>query len=298
MPMRGDAFSRIHPAVELAFFLAVMLITAFVLHPVVTGISLIAACAYAVRLNGRRAILLALCGALPLMLFVAILNPLFNHAGTKVLFFLHNGNAVTLEAVIYGVVSAAMFAALLMWFSCLNRIMTSDKYVCLFGRVIPALSLLFSMALRFVPRFTGRIRQVLEAQRSLGPDLGKKPIPAIKRGLSALSVTTTWALESAVNVSDSMKSRGYGLPGRSSYSIYRFDGRDAVFSAVMLVCFGLSVAAMALKHISFRFYPSIKYPAVTAFSVVGCIAFFLLCTLPLWLDLMEDVKWRVISSKI
>ena len=296
--MRGTAFEKIHPAVELAFFTAVMLITAFVLHPGITGISLAAAFAYAIKLNGRKALMLALCGALPLMLFVAVLNPLFNHAGTRVLFYLHNGNAVTLEAVLYGIVSAAMFAALIMWFSCLNKVMTSDKYICLFGGVIPALSLLFSMTLRFVPRFTKRIGTVLEAQRSLGADFGKDPIKAAKRGVSAVSVTTTWALESAVNISDSMKSRGYGLPGRTSYSIYRFDKRDAVFAALTAVFAGVSIAAMATKSIRFRFYPSILSSGVSALAVAGYAAFALLCLLPLAIDLAEDIKWRIISSDL
>lgn len=296
--MRGDAFYTVHPTINLAFFLAVMLITAFVLHPVITGISLAAACVYAVLLKGRKAVLFQLCGLLPMIIIVALLNPLFNHAGTKVLFYLHNGNSVTLEAVAYGIVSACMFGALVMWFLCLNTVMTSDKYIYLFGRIIPALSLIFSMALRFVPRFTKRIGKVLEAQRSLGTDFGKNPVKAVKQGLSAVSVTTTWALESAVNISDSMKSRGYGLPGRTSFSIYRFDKRDAVLAVITALCTALSIAAMATRHVWFRFYPSIKYSETGAFSVVGCIAFAALCLLPVLLNIKESFKWRVIKSRL
>jgi energy-coupling factor transport system permease protein len=46
-----------------------------------------------------------------------------------------------------------MLAAVISWFSCYNAVMTSDKFVYLFGRVIPALSLILSMTLRFVPKF-------------------------------------------------------------------------------------------------------------------------------------------------
>ena len=35
----------------------------------------------------------------------------------------------------------------------------------LFGKVIPAFSLLLSMTLRFVPRFTEQIKRVAEAQQ-------------------------------------------------------------------------------------------------------------------------------------
>ncbi len=282
----------------MAFFAAVMLITAFVLHPAVTFISFAAAFAYSVFLKGRKALRFALLFVLPVMVFVAVLNPLFNHAGTTVLFSLKNGNPVTLEAVLYGIVSAGMFAALIMWFSCLNTVMTSDKYVYLFGRIIPALSLVFSMALRFVPRFTRRIAEVSEAQRSVSGDIGRDPIKGVSHGLAVVSMTTTWALESAVGISDSMKSRGYGLPGRTSYSIFRFDRRDAFVLSALFICFGVSVAAMATKHVCFRFYPSIKYTSAGLFGVAGCAAFALLCLLPMLLNIEESIKWRAIRSRI
>ncbi|MCR5809266.1 MAG: energy-coupling factor transporter transmembrane protein EcfT [Clostridiales bacterium] len=296
--MRKDAFGQTHPAVELFFFLAVMLITAFVLHPAVTGISLAAACAYNVYLRGRKALLFTLCFVLPFILLIAVLNPLFNHAGVTVLFYLHNGNAVTLEAVLYGIVSACMFAALISWCSCLNAVMSSDKYVCLFGRAIPVLSLLFSMVLRFVPRFTARIGLVSAAQKSTCPEMGKSPVKALKHGVSVLSFTTSWALESSVVMADSMKSRGYGLPGRTSYSIYRFDSRDAVLAALLAAFCVVSIAAMVSKRICFRFYPSIKYSSFGALSAAGYAAFALLCLLPLLLDILENVRWHSIRSKI
>ncbi len=37
----------------------------------------------------------------------------------------------------------------------------------------------------------------------------------------------TWSLENAIETADSMRARGYGLPGRTSFSIYRFDSRDS-----------------------------------------------------------------------
>ena len=50
--------------------------------------------------------------------------------------------------------------------------------------------------------------------------------------MRALSVTVTWALENAVVTADSMKSRGYGLPGRTAFARQRFDGRDRRFAAL------------------------------------------------------------------
>lgn len=296
--MRRDAFYSIHPAVNMAFFVFVMLITCLVMHPVTVGISLVSACVYTVVLKGRKALLFDLCLVLPFILIVALMNPLFNHEGMAVLFYLWNGNAVTLEAVLYGLVSACMFAALIMWFYCLNSVMTADKYVYLFGRIIPTLSLVFSMVLRFVPRIFKRIAEVSRAQKSIAPPMGKSAVKAARHGMSVLSVTVTWALESAVNISDSMRSRGYGLRGRTSFSVFRFEKRDAILGALMLAAFGISCAAAASKHISFRFYPSIKYAPADWLSVLGFAAFAALCLAPAILDLKEDISWRLLKSKI
>lgn len=296
--MHRDAFYSVHPAVNMAFFIFVMLITCLVLHPVIVGISLVSACAYTVVLKGRKALVFDLCLVLPFIIIVALMNPLFNHEGVTVLFYLWNGNAVTKEAVLYGLVSACMFAALIMWFYCLNSVMTADKYVYLFGRAIPTLSLVFSMVLRFVPRIFKRISLVSRAQRSIAPPMGKSAVKAARHGMSVLSVTVTWALESAVNISDSMRSRGYGLKGRTSFSIFRFEKRDAVMGSLLLLAFALSVWAVAARRIYFRFYPSIKTVPADALCVIGFIAFALLCLAPVLVNLKENILWRLLKSKI
>lgn len=296
--MRRDAFYSVHPAAAMLFFVLVTVTTALMLHPVITGVSFIAACAYAIYLKGRKALKFCLCFVLPLIAIVAVLNPLFNHAGTRVLFYMRNGNAVTLEAVLYGVNSACMFAALTIWFYCLNCVMTSDKYVYLFGKTVPVLSLVFSMVLRFVPRFISRIREVAAAQRSLEPELKKSPVRAVRHGLSVISVTVTWALEGAVTQADSMKSRGYGLKGRTSFSRYRFEKRDGFILGLTAVLFGISAAAMAAKAIDFRYYPTIRSADFGSFAALGYIAFAALCFIPLLLNIKEDIKWRYLRSRI
>lgn len=95
---------------------------------------------------------------------IAVINPLFSHNGVTPLFFL-NGNPVTLEAVLYGLDIAVMLVAVLYWFKGYNHVMTSDKFLFLFGRAIPRLALVLSTALRFVPLLKVQIRRVSRAQR-------------------------------------------------------------------------------------------------------------------------------------
>ena len=89
--------------------------------------------------------------------------------------------------------------------------MTSDKFVYLFGRVIPALSLVLSMTLRFVPKFKAQVKIVSSAQRCVGRDVSNGGVlQRARNGLTILSILVTWALENAIETADSMRSRGYG----------------------------------------------------------------------------------------
>lgn len=164
------------------------------------------------------------------MLLTAILNPIFNHKGLTVLFYLKR-NPVTLESVAYGAASGVMLGSVLLIFSCFNRIITDDKILYLFGRIIPSLAVVISMALRFVPLFTTQAKKIALAQRCSDGDPASKSIgKRAKSGLFIFSALITWALESAVTTADSMRARGFGLHPRSFYTDFRFDGRDTVVS--------------------------------------------------------------------
>lgn len=144
---RGDAFSDCHPAVNFFWFAAVILITMLNSHPVFLGISFLGAFCYASRLQGwQRVLKFNLLATLPAMIIVAFINPAFNHYGVTMLFYLKTG-PVTLEAIVYGLVLASMLFISILWFSCYNKVMTTDKFVYLFGRVIPALSLVLFLRL-------------------------------------------------------------------------------------------------------------------------------------------------------
>ena len=146
-----DAFSACHPLVNFLYFGMVLVFSMFFMHPVCLAASLAAALAYALYLRGGRALRRDLLLILPLVLLTALLNPAFNHQGMTILAYFPNGNPLTGESLWYGLAAGTMVAAVILWFVCYNAVMTSDKFVYLFGRVIPSLSLVLSMTLRFVP---------------------------------------------------------------------------------------------------------------------------------------------------
>ena len=72
---------------------------------------------------------------LPAILLTALINPIFNHEGVTILGYLPSGNPVTQESVIYGICAALMIVSVICHFSCYNEVMTSDKFIYIFGKI-------------------------------------------------------------------------------------------------------------------------------------------------------------------
>ncbi len=288
-----DAFSTYHPLVNFIYFAVVILFSMFLMHPVFLCISFASAFLYSLRLNGKRALKFNLLFLVPFLLVMALLNPLFNHQGVTILFYASSGNPITLEAVLYGFAAALMFVSVICWFSCYNAVMTSDKFLYLFGRVIPALSLVFSMVLRFVPRFKAQICVITRAQACMGRDLHSGNLwQRMKNGVQILSIMVTWALEHSIETATSMKSRGYGLPGRTVFSIFYPEKRDRIF---LLLFFALSVfilAGFACGIVFVRYYPALGFTGFAPVPVIFYIGYLALCLLPLIIDLVEEHQWK------
>ena len=285
--------------VNFVYFTLVLMFSMFFMHPVYLTVSLLCAAAFSIRLSGKSALRPQLKFLLPTVLAVALINPAFSHAGVTILAYLPSGNPLTLESIVYGTAAAVMLAAVILWFSCFNVVMTTDKFVYLFGRVIPAMSLVLSMAFRFVPRFAAQFREVSEAQRCIGRDLSEgSAVERIKKAASIVSIMVTWSLENAAQTADSMKSRGYGLSGRTAFSVYRLDGRDKALLVWLLLCGFYIVCGWAAGGIEFHYYPMITGAQLGAFQLSFMLAYLLLCLTPIVLDAVEDIKWKHSSSEI
>ena len=136
-----------------------------------------------------------------------------------------------------------------------------------------------------------------------GPDGGNggdggNVLARAKTGIQILSIVTTWALENAVETADSMRSRGYGLRGRTAYSIYRFTARDKGLLAALCALLALLLAGMATGVVAARYFPSYKASANGPLGMLFYAAFALVCFLPLILNVREDLTWRYLRSKI
>lgn len=294
-----NEFSKFHPVVNFTYFAMVIIYSMVFMHPVCLIISLVCSLTYSILIKGKKAVRFAVFYMIPMMLMSALINPAFNHEGATILTYLSTGNPLTLESITFGIAAAVMLVTVMLWFSCYNVVMTSDKFIYLFGKVIPAMSLILSMVLRFVPRFKAELDNISYAQKCIGRDVSNGSIiQRMKHAVRILSIMLTWALENAIQTADSMKCRGYGLPNRTAFSIYKFDKRDRKAMAVIAIA-GLSVLAGAMfGNAGFRYFPTMKSFGNIWVSMAFFLAYFALCATPVYIELYEDAKWKQLRLEI
>ena len=297
--MMHDSFADYHPFINFVYFTLVIGFSLALTHPLAQGIAFLCATVYCVSITGRKSILFLLKFCLPMVLLTAFINPAFNHEGTTIILYFSNGNPLTLESILYGFSAGGMLVTILLWFTSFNRVMTSDKFIYLFGKVIPALSLILSMSLRFVPKFSSQMETVAEAQKSIGRDVSSGSLwSRTKTAVTIFSIMITWALENAIETADSMKSRGYGLKGRTAFSIYRWEERDKYALLWFGFCGLFLLVGTMLSAFGFRYFPNIRYVALDASTIPFYGVYFGLCITPVVLDIKEERKWKVLYSKM
>ncbi len=293
-----DEFSRFHPLINFIYFAAVIIFSAVYMSPPLVLISLAAALIYSIYLDGKKSLKFSFLMILPIALFAALVNVAFNHNGMTILCYLPTGNPITLESIVYGVTAAALLADVILWFFCFNRVITSDKFIYLFGRIIPSLSLILSMVLRFIPMLRRQHQSVAAAQCSLRKADGKNGFfSKIKRGTNVFSIMLTWSLENSIITADSMNARGYGLKGRTAFSRYRFYSRDGIVLAALIVLIGAQIFLTVIGCAKVSYYPYYEL-SVTPISIYGYICYALLCVTPMIINLTEDIKWNYFRSRI
>lgn len=295
---RRDALSGYHPLVAFAFFALVFVCSMVLMEPLCLLLSLSSALWYDGALHGKRAARFALRCTLPVGLLAAILNPAFSHAGATILTYFPTGNPLTMESILYGLAAAAMLAAVVTWCRCASAVLTEDKFVYLFGRILPALSLVLALSLRFIPLCSAKVRAIRAARRALGGEKPRGGLARLREGGKILSILVTWCLENAIETANSMKSRGYGLPGRTAFSIYRFEKRDALALLWLGACAGLLLLGALCGALDWRYFPTVQGAALSAPAVLCRALYGALCFAPIYWNGKEGRQWKRLRSEI
>ena len=290
-------FEQMHPIVSFIYFMLAIFITMFTNNPIITITSFIGSILFDISLRGFKKSIIGFLKLLPIMLLVVILNPVFNSRGVTILFYL-NGNPFTLEALLYGANAAVMIFGVINWFRCYSFVFTSDKFIYLFGKIVPKFSLVLALVMSFIPRFSKKFKEIDEAQKALGVYQSKSFTDRLRNRFRILSILITYSLETSIETADSMKARGYGLFGRSSYSIFKFIRNDLWLLILFILFGGALITLLSLNGGYFTFYPSISTLFPSNLSIYLYILFGLFVLIGPALELKEDLLWRYLKQKI
>ncbi len=274
-----NIFKTYHPLVIFIYFTSIIIFSVICMHPIYIVISFIFSSIYLISLNGR-----FIKYVIPLILTISVFYPAYNHEGLTTLTYLPDNNPLTMESVVYGVALAFSLTATLMWFLCSIKVLTSDKLMCIFATLHPSISLMTSITLQFVPRFTYHMKKTFYAHRGIGLDGEKVNIfKKIKLWMSVFSITVTWAAENCINISDSMKSRGYGFFKRSSFSLYRYKKTDILATVTVI----LLIIHIVVTPTNFQYFPHISFNSV---KISHIIIYSVFCSFPLLVEISEKIK--------
>lgn len=286
-------FEKCHPAVNFIYFATVIAGMILFRHPIFLLISFVCAFIYSIKRNGWKALVFNTV-LLPFIAAYAFYYSSYNHFGVTVLQQNMIGNNMTLESLVYGFVLGFVVAGVLIWFSCVYSVFTTDKVVYLFGKVSPRLSLFLAIVLRMVPRIKKEAKKINTAQRGIGRGANQGNVfQRLRNSIRILSMLITWTIDSLTVASESMRSRGSTLRGRKAFSIYRFDNRDRAYVIGVFASLTVILMAVLLKQTDILYDPRIIMTPITSMSYLFYTGYAVFCLMPLGLELWTEYRfWK------
>ena len=290
-------FEACHPAVNLIYFAAVVFGMISFKHPIFLGISFFCAFAYSVKRNKWKAVIFNTI-LIPLAVLFALYYSSYHHFGMTELGINFVGNRLTLESMIYGLVLGFVIAGVMIWFSCVYSVFTTDKVVYLFGKVSPRLSLFLAILLRMVPRIKKEGQRINMAQKGIGRGTNQGNIfQRFVNCIRVFSMLISWTIGALRQSSDSMRSRGSVLRGRTAFSIYRFDNRDRAYVSGLFACLTVTYMGYLLRQTRMIYDPRLLWTPITVRSYVFYLGYAIFCLMPLGLELWTEWRFKKAREK-
>lgn len=289
--------SAYNPVTTAVYFAGILLCSMFVQNPVISCLSFAGAVLFCAFFTTAREKARDTAFYLTLSVLITATNPLFSHNGVTTLFYF-NGNPVTLEAYLYGAGISLMLVTVLVWCKAFSFVMTSDRSVYLFSKTAPALSLVLSAALRYIPALKRQGRKIRDAQKAMGIYASDSYSDRVKAALRVFSALVGWSLENAVETGKAMQARGYGNKKRTYYSVYGFHKKDGVFLAVFCLLSSWVLYGILTGQTAFSYYPALSVRPLSVRTAAVYAAFALAALLPAILEGRDRLLWRYYRSKI
>ena len=114
----------------------------------------------------------------------------------------------------------------------------------------------------------------------------------IANAVRIFSMLITWTIDSLMTASDSMRSRGSSLRGRTAFSIYRFDNRDRMFVIALFTCLTVMLMAVILGMTDMTYDPRLIWKPISPLTILFYAGYTVLCLMPLGLELWTEHQFK------
>ena len=260
-----NAMTRRHPVVLFVYYVMTLVLLIVAGHPLLYGLLLLLM-GIDVSLNrGFLKMLKSFVGSLTVVALCVVVNPLLNHRGVTVFFYL-NENAVTKEAVLYGCYMAVVLLGTIFLFSDFSHVMTSEK--------------IMTMILRMVPKAKKDLSQMISLH-------GNRP-----HVWSALLGKT---MEDSVERSMAMRAKSYGEKRRTSFYSRKWNAGDYVLFTIVCAMSVFVIGKQIMAPAPVWFFPSIHMEILPAWEILIWIIYL---GIPIWMYGKEEAAWLLSRRKI
>jgi energy-coupling factor transport system permease protein len=288
-------FERFHPLVTFLYYLGSLSLMLLLLHPIFLGLGFMVILAINYlhdHLKGLRGWMLLI---LSTVVLIMIMNPIFNERGRHVLFLIGE-HRITLESLVYGGMNAISIISVMTIFISYNYVMTPNKLLFLFSKILPQFAILLMLTLRFIPLMRRRLEDITLIQKSKGVSVthGKWRTRA-RTGLLYVQALLTYSLEEAIQTADSMKARGYGEGRRSTYEYFKIGKKDILALFLLISIFAGIMTGRIYGYGVFTIYPVMEAWDMSTIDVILLFFYVLFLSFPLLVEAGEIIRWRLLN---
>ena len=287
-------FAKLNPIALAVYFLGVSSVLILTSHPIYTLGAFVSVVLFRLYIQFNFKSIIS--GSL-WILTLTIVNPLFSHHGNTPILFI-NDKPYTAEALFYGLhLSLALTAAFLLCTSAAECFST-DKVAFLISSASAKLALILSMTLRYITMFKSEYIKISDARKALGRSAADDIFGRIKNSAACFSTLFSNAIEFSAYTADSMLSRGFMLKKRTHYSDYKLTVKDFFVIFLTSTSVFLSFYFEYSKKADFYYYPVISGAELNFQILLSGFLYLGVSLLPFIFETAENIKWKLLESKI
>jgi energy-coupling factor transport system permease protein len=294
----GEGMSRrfhtFHPAIQFFYYISSIFVLMIFAHPLYLLLFLLVLLSIHWTYDRFKQLKQWKLLILTTGMFILIMNPLFNERGRHLLIEIF-GHRVTMEAVVYGGMSALTIIGIITLFVSYNEVMTPNKLLFLFSKFLPQFAILLMLTLRFIPLMRRRLEEISAVQMSKGINVYEGSWKErFSKGMKYIQILVTFSLEEAIQTADSMNARNYGEnKKRTTYEYFRFHRSDYYAMGCLVSLFLLILYFRFLGFGVFNIYPIMEPIYLHETEILTILLTLIYMSFPLLVDIREVIRWRI-----